>query len=97
MPGVRTRDLKNILTISLEEFTREIGKISSDTLVSLIRGLYDFKWESGKRFSNEQIMDIERKETRILTELKRRNYLNKSNQGEYNDFFNRVNFKKRLF
>jgi hypothetical protein len=63
----------------------------------LLRGIYEFKWEFGKNFSDDQIMDLERKETRINKELKRRNYLGKYNRGEFNDYMKKINYKKRVF
>jgi hypothetical protein len=84
---------QNLLTISQLDFDRQIHKISSKTLVKLLYEIYEFKWEYGKRFSPEQIGDIERKETKINKVLMDRGYLSQKDYKEYFEFLHKINRK----
>ncbi len=63
---------KNILTISQENFAREIHKLSFQTLKQLITGIYDVKKTLLYKHDGQIVNDIERKETKIWAELQRR-------------------------
>ena len=88
---------QNLLTISQSDFERELPRISTSGLVSLLKNVYEFKWEKGKRFSVEQMIDIERKETKINAELMRRKYLGQKDYKEYFEFLKKINYKKRMY
>jgi len=88
---------KNLLTVSLDEFSREVHKMSSQSLVSLLKAIYDFKWDRGKMMPYEQMMDIERKETRVNAEMQNRGFLSSKDYLQYFEFLRKINYKKRLF
>jgi len=62
-----------------------------------LRDIYDFKWSKGKYFSDEQIIELERKESKIVKELMRRKYLTKSDSGDFQKHLNSMNFRKKTF
>lgn len=88
---------QNLLTISQKDFERKISQMSDKSLVSLLRNIYDFKWDCGKRFSQEQMQDIERKETKINNALMQRGYLDQKDYKDYFEYLRKINFKKRIF
>jgi hypothetical protein len=58
--------------------------------------IYDAKWGTqAKYFTDEQIMDLERKETAILRELQTRKYLDDQSKQDYLDWWKKMNYKKR--
>ena len=79
---------QSILDVSLEDFVKELPKIDWQNLKSLLRGIYMIKWERGKTLGAEQIMDLERKETKIWAELQRRNILIKKNYEDFHRWLN---------
>ena len=85
------------MSISQEAFKLQLYKISSEELVNLIEQIYQFKWEYGKHFSDDKIMDIERKETKINAELMRRGYLKSKDYDDYLAWLRKINHKKRVF
>jgi len=64
--------------------------MSSKSLVDLLRKVYEVKREIRKRVTLDQVIDLERKETKIEAELQKRNYLNKKEMMDY------ILFKKRM-
>ena len=88
---------QDLFSISLESFDLQIYKIPSKTLVGLIKEIYELKHTAGKYWSIEKIKDIERKETRIMKELQRRGYLNSSVSGQYQEWLNKINHKKKVW
>lgn len=88
---------QDLLKISQEAFALQIHRLPSKTLVNLLKDLYQFKWEYGKYFTDEKIIDIERKESKILFELQNRGYKKKSDNADYNSFIKSLNKKKRVF
>ena len=63
---------KNILTISQEDFAKDIHKLSFSTLKQLIKGIYEVKRTTVYQHSEWVLKDIERKETKIWAEIQRR-------------------------
>lgn len=69
---------QNLLTVSQDEFVKQLCKLPFATLKNLLEGIYDLKWSIRDKFKDFQIHDIERKETKIWYELQRRGYNLKS-------------------
>lgn len=88
---------QDLLNISPESFEIQANVMKSKDLVTLLRQIYDFKYEKGKMMPYDKILDLERKETKIMKILMSRKYLNKQNSQEYQQFLNKINFKKRLY
>jgi len=88
---------KNILTMSAEEFEKIAYKISSKQLKTMLKAIYELKWESGKNWPEHQIADIERKESKIWRILQERGYLTKANNNDFRLWLKGMNFKKRSF
>lgn len=88
---------QNLLEISQEAFRLQLYRIPSKNLVKLLEEIYKFKWENGKDFNDETIMDIERKETKINAELMRRGYLKSKDYHDYFAWLAKINKKKRVF
>ena len=89
------------MTYPLELFRRDVIKIPSRQLVNLIDGIYQLKWDMTplklKGLSDEAINDLERKETIIEAELMRRNFLNKTNYQDFQNWKKKMNFKRRAY
>lgn len=88
---------QDLIKISQEAFQIQLYKIPSKQLVELIHKIYEFKWEKGKYFDDETIMDIERKETKINAELMRRGYLKAKHYDDYFAWLKKINKKKRVW
>lgn len=88
---------QDLLNISPESFEIQANVMKSNDLVALLRQIYDFKYEKGKMMPYEKILDLERKETKIMKILMSRKYLNKQNSAEYQAFINKMNFRKKVF
>lgn len=65
---------QNLLTVSQDEFLKQLHKLPFTTLKNLLEGIYDLKWSIRNKFKDFQVHDIERKETKIWYELQRRGY-----------------------
>jgi len=85
------------MTITPEMFELQIHKVSTSQLKDLLKNIYELKWNKGKMFSMDKIMDIERKETKIVKELMRRGYLTKRDQASFQKFLDTENFRKKVF
>ena len=88
---------KNILTMSADEFEKIAYRVSSRQLKTMLKSIYDLKWESGKNWPEFQIADIERKESKIWRILQERGYLTKTNNNEFRLWLKGMNFKRRSF
>jgi len=77
---------QDILTISLEDFEKRLPKVSNSDCKNLLTGIRSFLMENASKMQMEQIMDLERKQTKILKALVARGYLTKKNFQEYQKF-----------
>ena len=85
---------QSILTVSQSDFERSVFMMSIGQLRSLIRGIYEFK--TGRRMEQNEIMDIERKESKIWKEFQRRGYLKTGEGVELQKWCNSFR-QKRMF
>lgn len=65
---------QNILTTPREEFAKEIHRLNFATLKSLLEGLFTFIKNNSDKMPEDCIIDLERKQTLIWKEIKRRGY-----------------------
>ena len=86
---------QDLLTISVQAFELQLFKMSNGKLKEIIKMIYNAKWEKGKDFSDAQIMELERKETKILAEMQRRGYFKKADNQDYFDWIKTINKKRR--
>jgi len=91
--SIRWLAMKNILTVSPDDFEKQVHLVSFSQLKSLLMGIRDFK---SKHLTVEQVIDIERKETKIWKELQRRGILNDKTNVEFMAWLRKFN-KKTVF
>lgn len=87
---------QSILTVPIESFRAQAPRIPSPQLLSLIRGIYEIKWNVRAKLSDDAVGDLERKETICQYELQRRGYLTKK---DYADFmkWRASHYKKKIY
>jgi hypothetical protein len=85
---------KNILEYPVNELRQNVCRLSISTIKTLYRGIYEFKWEHAGRLGEEQIADIERKETILFSELQRRKYMTNKDTVEFYKWINQMKKKK---
>jgi hypothetical protein len=87
----------------MEGFQIQLAGMKTGAIKTLLKDIYTWKRDNKDKFSVdvqadlEVILNVERKETKIWTELSRRGYLTKK---DYNDFFKMlsdVQKQKRVF
>ena len=88
---------QDLLKISVEAFELQLPRLHIDVLKNLLRGIYELKWEKGKNWPDDIIMDIERKETKINRELMRRGFLKSKDYEDYFAWLKKINTGKRHF
>jgi len=88
---------QDLLKITPEALELQLYKIPAKNLVKMIEDIYEYKWTHGKFFTVDRMKDIEKKETKILAELQRRNYFTKKENQQYFDWIKKLNYKKRLY
>jgi len=88
---------QNILTVDVERFREQVHKVGTKTLLNLFTTLMDLKWEAKNRVSDDQVLDIARKESIIQGELQRRGYINKRNKQEFEEWYKKINFRKGVY
>ena len=86
---------QDLLTISQEAFSIQIHKIPTPQLKNLIEQIYELKRDKGYMFSESQVCDIERKETKINSELMNRGYLKSVDYEEYFQWLKSMQKRKR--
>lgn len=86
--------MKNLLTISQEEFDLSIKKISFGTLKNLLAELFKYIKSSAWKIPQENIIDLERKQTKIWRELQARGHLNFNTNEEFMKWLYRQHTKK---
>ena len=86
--------MKNLLTVTPAQMELYIPSLTVNQIKDLLRGIYEYK--TGQKLNMEQILDIERKETKLWSALQNRGYLKKEN---YNDFYKWLygNKKKKFY
>ena len=87
---------KSILDIPIQDLRIYVYKFTNNKLKELIRGIYDIKWTSGRNFNEEQIKDIELRETILMGELHRRRYLTPKDQAEWSAWL-RTFYRKKYY
>ena len=88
------QDLK---IISQEAFKMQLFKLSNKQLVGLLKDVYDLKTEYGHIMNNDEMLDIERKETKINFELMQRKYLTKQDYSEYFAWLKKINKRRNAW
>jgi hypothetical protein len=88
------QDLKSI---SQEAFKMQLFKLSNKQLVNLLESIYKLKTEYGHIMNNDEIIDLERKETKLNAELMRRGFLKKSDYDDYFKWLKTINKKKKVW
>ena len=94
---------QNLVDISQESFQMQINVMSIDALKRLIKEIYDWKMDKKNKLNPEDICDmsliinIERKETKVMNELQRRGYLKKEDYNQFYDWLATLNKKKVVF
>lgn len=79
--------MKNILTISQDEFAKCIYQVSTAQLKNLIEGLFEqIQQMAARGYSQDVILDLERKQTKIMKELQRRGVLNDSTNVDFHNW-----------
>jgi len=76
---------QDILTVSQEEFEAALPKISTFSLKNLLTGIRGFLMKSSNG-RIDLIMDLERKQSKIIKELQRRKYLTKKDRVDFHKF-----------
>lgn len=74
------------MTISQNEFQKGILRMSFDGLKNLLKELYQLIHEKADKIPQEIIFDLERKQTKIWSELQRRKKLNINTNKEFMDW-----------
>ena len=90
---------QDLRQISIDQFRLEIFKLTVSQLKQLIEGVYEFKRTINNPI-NADVLDLERKESIIESELMRRGYFKpKANPNEVIDYnqWKRKMFKRKLF
>ena len=93
MPGM-AQDLR---TISQEAFKIQLFKLSNKQLLELLESIYGLKTSYGHVMRDDEVQDIERKETKINAELMRRGFLKKSDYEDYFGWLKKINRKKKVW
>jgi hypothetical protein len=77
--------MKNLLTISQEDFRAAICKLSVGELKRLLENLFVFIKNNAHKYEKapEVIYDLERKQTKLWAELQRRGELNPGTNVEF--------------
>ena len=89
-----SQDLKSI---SQEAFRLLLFKLSNKQLVNLLKDIYELKTNYGHIMNDDEICDMERKETKINFELMNRGYLKKADYFDYFSWLKTINKKKRAW
>ena len=85
--------MKSLLTITPDEFEKHVWKLSNKVIKGLLVGIREVK---SNKLSIDQILDIERKETKAMKVLQARGYLTLKNDAEYHAWLNSIR-KKELY
>ncbi len=88
---------KDLLTIDPEIFEKECHKISTSQIKQLIEGIYELKWTSGHTWGQQQIQDMERKQSKLERILQERSYLSEGNRADYFKWCKDMNYKRRFY
>ena len=88
---------QDLRTISQESFKLQIHQLSDKQLVKLLEDIYGIKTTYGNIMREDEVMDIERKETKINAELMARGYLTKNDYAEYFAWLKKINRKKKVW
>ena len=75
--------MKNILTISQHEFQQCLCFIEFVELKRLLETIFKFIKRNHFKMTDDQIHDLERKQTKIMREFMRRGILNKETHKEF--------------
>lgn len=81
---------QSLLEITPESLEMQLYKMSIAQIKGLVKDIYEWKHSKGKYLNPEVIadmqiiLDIEKKETKLMKEMQRRSFLNSK---EYNDFY----------
>ena len=87
---------KHILTTPVELFRGYMARQSFSELKRLKRDIREFKWDRRGKLSDDQILDIERKETIIDFFIQRRIDLNEPGVAkDHADWERKINFKRK--
>ena len=73
---------KHILAVTQDEFRWQVKKISTSSLKSLLMAIQEYK--TGQRLSEPELIDLERKFSKIQRELQERSYLTPKDQKDFN-------------
>lgn len=88
---------QDLRKISHEAFGIQLFRLPIDQLVNLLKEIYDLKTTYGHVMNNDEIIDIERKETKINAELMRRKHLTKKDYADYFSWLKTINRKKKVW
>lgn len=88
--------MKNILTITQNDFERCLYQLNFSTLKSLLEELFKFIKANHSKLATEQVCDLERKQTKIWKELQRRRHLNSKTNQEFMDWLYKKH-KRRVY
>lgn len=87
---------QSLTEITVFQFKLLLPRMNIDSLKKTYEQIYEFKWGTqSKYFSQETIMDLERKESLILKELQTRKYLDDQSKEDYLNWWRKMNYKKR--
>ena len=88
---------QDLRKISHEVFGMQLFKFSTSQLVDLLKQIYDLKTTYGHVMNHDEVIDIERKETKINAELMRRKHLTKADYADYFSWLRKINRKKKVW
>ena len=81
--------MKNILTVDIKDFRRQVLLLSIDSIKDLILGLHKYTKSNFHNYKgvddprHEMILDVERKRTILEGELQRRGYFTKEDRADF--------------
>lgn len=87
-----------ILMVPLDLFKRRIQRFSLSELKDLVREIKEIKWTARDSLSDNQIVDIERKESSciyLITQMV--NLKNDKDRDDYTRWMKSINFKKKVY
>jgi len=91
---------QDLIKMSPIKFEVMLGGMNFDAIKSLAVQIKEFIYDYALKLPEERvinnpiILDLERKQTKIINELMKRGYLTKENQAQFNDWLYKKNKKK---
>ena len=78
-----------LMKVPLEQFRNKASRFSRSECFSVLRDIKDTKRTFGRTMTDEQISDIERKETIITRQLRDIGVVGRDNRQEFTDFMHK--------